>query len=72
MTGIRLEPDAYYSEAEFLKHSGFAPTALEQGRRSGDLRFVKRGHARVYKGSWLISWLSPTPTNARQLAGVAG
>jgi hypothetical protein len=59
MSPFSFEPDKFYSDALAQKVSGLTRSAFEQGRKSGKLKSVKRGHTCIYKGQWLLDWLTP-------------
>ena len=56
--GFTFERDRFYSEVELRRDGLLSSTELRRGRKEG-LRFkeTKRGR-RLYRGSWLLSWLT--------------
>jgi hypothetical protein len=76
MSGLqfRIDPDAYLDDATINSGLGISYSALEQARRDGSLRFVRKGGRVLYLGAWIHEWLSapkPTATKTRDRVGVA-
>jgi len=65
ITGIVFDPDALYTEEDLVRLPMFNSNLLERERRSGALRFTRKGVGRgstyLYFGDWLITWLRQAP-----------
>ena len=63
-TPVRIDPMAFYSDASLRLELGIRATALERGRRSGELRYTQRGGRILYRGEWIDRWLANEPAVA--------
>ena len=63
MTPVRIEPEALYDDGTLLQSIGITSSALAAARRSGALRFTRKGKRILYKGAWLLAWLEPLPAD---------
>lgn len=57
-TAIRIDPDALYDDDLLSDWLGIHPRALLRARRSGELRFTRRGNRTLYLGKWVLDWLT--------------
>jgi len=55
---ISIDPRAVYDDGVLLLRFGFAPGTLVKARRSGQLRFTRKGQRIVYLGEWILDWLN--------------
>lgn len=64
----RIDPDAWYQDADLAIRFGFRATTLAHGRRRGGLRFARKGRSTLYRGQWLLDWLErdTVPTDRRR------
>jgi hypothetical protein len=63
---VTLLPDAFYDDSALHQAVGLSPATLAAARRSGDLRFSRRGNRTLYKGSWVLAWLESEPSETRR------
>ncbi len=69
---VKIEPDALYDDGSLGLALGLTPTSLAAARRSGRLRFTRRGKRILYKGEWVSAWLeSEDPIRPEQGEGAA-
>lgn len=65
---FKIDPDGFYDEAVLLRVFRFKPAALDRARKTGRLRHTRAGGAVLYRGQWLLEWLTagadPDPTPA--------
>ena len=59
MNTFSFEPGKIYPHKLARETSGLTENAFVEGRRSGELNFVRRGHAYLYRSESLLAWLSP-------------
>ncbi len=71
MTGepIKIDADAFYTD-NALALAGLSDTSIAKARRAGLLRHTRRGGRIMYRGSWIIAWL--TGDQERQGAELQG
>ncbi len=58
MEPIRIEPEIFYHDGDVRLKLGVTSHALAIARRSGKLKFVRKGRALLYRGEWLLVWLT--------------
>ena len=58
---VRLEPDQIYDDGALRLLLGVSSTTLAAGRRSGELRYSRRGQRTYYLGAWVRAWLLGEP-----------
>ncbi len=56
---LLIDPDGIYTDHDVRRalDLDLSLTALRRARRSGDLRFVRKGRCVLYRGSWLLAWV---------------
>jgi hypothetical protein len=70
---VRIEPEALYDDSALRQAIGLSPSTLAAARRSGALRFTRRGKRTLYKGAWILAWLeSDADRHEAERRGVAG
>jgi hypothetical protein len=52
-----IAPDGVYDDGALYLVLGLAPATLAQARRSGALRFTRKGRRTLYIGQWVLDWL---------------
>jgi hypothetical protein len=55
---VRIDEQAWYDDAALNRELGLAFSALARARKSGELRFTRRGGFILYLGSWVQIWLT--------------
>jgi hypothetical protein len=55
---IRVDPAAFYDDDRIFGLLGIHRKELARARRSGQLRFVRRGRRILYLGQSLLDWLT--------------
>jgi hypothetical protein len=65
---VVIEPDALYDDTALHQALGLSPASLAAGRRTGTLRYTRRGKRTLYKGAWILDWLDAAarPSEPRQ------
>ena len=58
---IKLIADAFYDDGDLTVGLKLSQSALDRGRKSGELRYTKRGGRVLYLGQWVHQWLSAEP-----------
>ena len=59
--GVRLDPRAYYTEAELRVLLGLPTATLARARQEGRLRYSRCGRTTYYLGRWVRDWLDCAP-----------
>src|SRR4051812_9682923 len=54
---VVIEPSAVYDDDALYQALGLSGQALSRARRSGELRFTRKGRRVLYLGSWVLAWL---------------
>lgn len=58
MSGVlQVRPEAFYAEEVVRERLGLSESTLASARKSGALRYAKRGHRVLIRGDWLRAWL---------------
>jgi hypothetical protein len=52
-----IHPTAVYSNDDLSSLIDVSPDALAKARRSGALRWVRKGRRVIYLGEWVLDWL---------------
>lgn len=55
---VRIDADAWYTDADLRLILGLPGKTLQRGRRAGCLRHTRRGLVAWHLGAWVIDWLS--------------
>jgi hypothetical protein len=63
-TAPTIRPTGVYSTADVCALLDVSPATLNEARRSGALRAVRKGRRRIYLGEWLLEWLRTDPEGA--------
>ena len=58
LTGIEINPDAYYDLDALILNAGLRENAIVKARRSGELRSTKLGGDFLFRGQWIVDWLN--------------
>jgi hypothetical protein len=59
---IRIDPQAIYDDLALYQALGISSQTLSRARRSGELRYTRKGQRLLYVGAWVMSWLETTAT----------
>lgn len=54
---VSIAPDAIYDDGALYLALGLTPATLAQARRSGGLRFTRKGNRTLYLGQWVLDWI---------------
>ncbi len=54
---VSIAPDGVYDDGALHLALGLTPATLAQARRSGALRFTRKGKRTLYLGQWILDWL---------------
>lgn len=54
---VRLETESLYDDGALRQLLGLSSTTLAAARRSGGLRFSRKGKRTLYRGAWVLAWL---------------
>ena len=54
---VSIAPDGIYDDGALYLALGLTPATLAQARRSGALRFSRKGKRTFYLGRWILDWL---------------
>jgi hypothetical protein len=55
---LTIEPNGVYDDTLLRVALDVGTQTLSSARRSGRLRFARKGHRIFYLGQWVIDWLS--------------
>lgn len=53
-----INPQGLYTDAALFEGLGLRRNSLEKARRSGALRFTRRGGRILYLGQWIQDWIT--------------
>lgn len=68
-TPFRVEQDTVYDDGALVLGLGLTHAALRRARRSGELRYVRKGQRVLYRGAWVLEWLAGDEDVGDQYAG---
>lgn len=77
---VLIDPEALYDDGALRQALGLTSAAMTAARRSGALRFTRKGKRTFYRGAWILAWLesdamprpeAPTPRPKADGRGVA-
>ena len=71
-TPIHIEPEAIYRDGDVRLLLGFTSRTLADARRTGRLRYARRGRMTYYLGRWILNWLTETETQSETPKQSAG
>ena len=54
---VSIAPDGIYDDGALYLALGLTPATLSQARRSGELRFTRKGKRTLYLGQWVLDWI---------------
>jgi hypothetical protein len=60
---VSIAPDGIYDDGALYLALGLTPATLARARRSGELRFTRKGKRTLYIGQWVLDWIK---ADARQ------
>ena len=55
---VSIEPQQVYDDGALNMTLGLTPNTLAAARRSGALRYTRRGKRTLYLGQWILDWLA--------------
>jgi hypothetical protein len=61
---IYIEPDLIYDDGPLVLDLGMSGGALAKARRSGALRYTRKGGRVLYLGRWILDWLEKDEASA--------
>ncbi len=69
-----LDPHAWFDDAALVKTLGLKVGSLDKARRSGELKYTRKGGRVLYLGRWVHQWLThdEAPQREAQPCAVAG
>jgi hypothetical protein len=53
-----LDPQGVYDDGFLVLDLGLSTAAITKARRSGSLRYTRKGKRTLYLGQWLLNWLA--------------
>lgn len=59
---FRLDPAGVYDDGSLVIGLRLTYATLAKARRTGELRFTRKGKRVLYRGEWLIEWLEHRPS----------
>lgn len=54
---LTINPQGIYTDSTLVLGLGLTHAALAKARRSGELRFARKGRRALYRGTWILNWL---------------
>lgn len=54
---VSIAPDDVLDDGALYLALGLTPATLSQARRSGALRFSRKGKRTFYLGQWVLDWI---------------
>jgi hypothetical protein len=55
---IVIDTDAFYDDRSLMDLLGVSELALTKARQSGTLKYTRKGQRILYRGAWVVAWLS--------------
>ena len=55
--GFLINPKAVYDDSSLEVAIGIGSATLARARKSGDLRYTRKGSRILYLGQWIMDWL---------------
>jgi hypothetical protein len=59
-TVISIDPAGIYDDTLLCNLLGVSKETLTRARRSGELRYARKGQRILYLGRWVLEWLGAT------------
>lgn len=66
---FQIHPDGIYDDGTLVLNLGVSSSTLLQARRTGRLRFSRKGKRILYLGRWILEWLEAEPLSANEGGG---
>ena len=66
---VSIAPDGIYDDGALHLAMGLSPATLARARRSGELRFTRKGNRTLYVGQWVLDWIKADDRPAVNVAG---
>jgi hypothetical protein len=60
---VRIDPDAVYTVGTIVLTLNIPSATIDRARRTGELKYVRRGHRIYVLGRNLLAWLAPTASS---------
>lgn len=54
---FKIDPDGFYTNGQLRLLLNVSSRALAAARRTGQLRYARKGMVVIYRGAWVIDWL---------------
>lgn len=54
---FNIDLDTIYDDGALVLALGITHATLTRARRSGTLRFTRKGKQVLYRGQWIINWI---------------
>jgi hypothetical protein len=54
---VSIAPDGIYDDGALYLAMGLTPSTLAKARRSGELKFTRKGNRTLYLGQWVLDWI---------------
>jgi hypothetical protein len=65
---FRIDPDSLYDESAIILALDLSSATLARARRTGALRYTRKGRRVFYLGSWLLDWLTRESSAPQEVA----
>jgi hypothetical protein len=59
LSPVRIDPDAVYTVGTIVLALDIPSATIDRARRTGELKYVRRGHRIYVLGRELLAWLTP-------------
>jgi hypothetical protein len=56
-SAVPIDPQAIYDDGALHCELGISAAALARARRTGELRFTRKGKRTLYLGQWVLDWI---------------
>ena len=66
---VSIAPDGVYDDGALYLAPGLSPATLSKARRSGQLRFTRKGKRTLYLGRWVLDWIEAGDTTPCAIGG---
>jgi hypothetical protein len=57
ITPLPIQADAVYDDGVLILALGITHATLARARKSGELRFTRKGKRALYLGRWVLEWM---------------
>jgi hypothetical protein len=57
VSSVQIDPGSVFDDGAIYVALGITEATLARARRTGALRFTRKGRRTLYMGQWILDWL---------------